>query len=317
MSKNTPSLSAAIVLCLFMTTTCLVTGTVHAESPLKVLIIDGYSNHDWQRNTKLIRQVLDHSGICLVEVATAPNTPDALEWSSWRPTFSKYDVLIQTCNDLPGGSNPKTLGPQWPSEVQSDFVNYVRDGGGVFIYHGGNNAFASWPAYNEIIGLGWRPADFGTAISLDKDGQLTKHQAGTGEKTGHGPRANTLIHRRGDHPIHRGLPSSWMAAELEVYFYARGPAKNLDVLSYGFDQKTQMYWPTEWTVEYGKVRAYSSTYGHVWKDQVDPPNMNDVAFQTILPRALQWLAHREVTYAIPDDFPGTETPSLRTGETQK
>jgi type 1 glutamine amidotransferase len=283
-----------------------------AEStPIKVLIIDGYSNHDWQRNTPLIRAILDNAGLFQVSVSTAPPTPDAPGWDTWRPKFADYDVVIQTCNDLPGGSNPKTPGPQWPAEVQKAFEEYVAGGGGLFAYHGGNNAFVNWPAYNDMIGIGWRAADFGKAISLDEKGNLQVHEPGDGEKTGHGARVNTVIHRRGEHPIHHGFPEKWMAAELEIYFYARGPAKNMEVISYGLDQKTQKFWPTEWTVQYGKGRVYSSTCGHFWKDQIDPPNLSDVAFQTILPRALQWLAKRDVTYPVPANFPGPEQPSLR------
>ena len=282
-----------------------------APAPIKVLIIDGYSNHDWQRNTPLIRAILDNAGLFQVTVSTAPPTPDAPGWDAWRPKFADYDVVIQTCNDLPGGSNPQSQGPQWPAEVQKAFEEYVSGGGGLFVYHGGNNAFAGWPAYNEMIGLGWRPANFGRAVALDEKGNLKPYEAGVGEKTGHGKRIDTIIHRRGEHPIHQGFPAKWMAAELEIYFYARGPAKNMEVISYGLDQKTQQYWPTEWTVQYGKGRVYSSTCGHFWKDQIDPPNLSDVAFQTILPRALQWLAKRDVTYPIPANFPGPDQPSLR------
>jgi len=281
------------------------------EKPIKVLIIDGYSNHDWPRNTRMIREILDATGLFQVTVSTAPNTTNATGWDAWRPRFADYDVVMQTCNDLPGGNNGKEPGPQWPKEVQKSFEDYVSNGGGVFIYHGGNNAFPTWPAYNEMIGIGWRPADFGKAFSLNESGQVQTHEPGAGEKTGHGARLNTVVRRRGDHPIHKGLPDRWMAAELEVYFFARGPAKNLDIISYGYDQKTQNFWPIEWTVQYGKGRAYSSTCGHVWKDQLDPPNMKDVAFQTIMPRALQWLAKRDVTYPIPKNFPDADKPSLK------
>ena len=70
-----------------------------------------------------------------------------------------YDAIIQTCNDLGGG-------PPWPQAVRDDFEAYVRNGGGVYVWHGGNNAFPDWPAYNEMIGLGWRKKDFGWAIAV-------------------------------------------------------------------------------------------------------------------------------------------------------
>jgi hypothetical protein len=30
----------------------------------------------------------------------------------------------------------------------------VRGGGGLYVWHSGNNAFADWLAYNDIIGIG-------------------------------------------------------------------------------------------------------------------------------------------------------------------
>lgn len=274
-----------------------------AADTIRVLIVDGFSNHDWRRNTAMIREILEATKLFEVRVSTAPNKSQDSGWGQWRPAFADYDVVIQTCNDLPGGSNGPTPGPAWPEAVQDAFEKYVAGGGGVLIYHAGNNAFANWPAYNEIIGLGWRKADFGRAISLSEQGDIQIHEPGEGEGTGHGPRIDTLVRRRGQHPIHAGLPQMWMCAELEVYYYARGPARNLDVLSYAWDPKTRCYWPIEWTVRYGQGRVYNSTYGHVWQDQTDPPNMNDPAFLTILPRAIQWLAGREVTFPIRDDFP--------------
>jgi hypothetical protein len=81
------------------------------------------------------------------------------------------------------------------------------------------------------------------------------------------------VHRLGDDPIHYGMPRAWKTPTLEVYYYARGPAKNLHVLSYGFDQHTGMNWPLEWTVGFGRRRIYSSTFGHVWKGDVQPPEL--------------------------------------------
>ncbi len=56
---------------------------------------------------------------------------------------------------------------------------------------------------------------------------------------------------------------------------------------------------------------FYSTYGHVWKGDVDPASMRCAAVQTIIPRAVQWLARRPVTVPVPKDFPGTKEVSVR------
>ena len=75
-------------------------GVFAAEAPVRVLIVDGYSNHDWRLTTALIRGILEPVGLFKVDVSTAPPTKGAPGWDVWRPRFSEYDVLIQTCNDL-------------------------------------------------------------------------------------------------------------------------------------------------------------------------------------------------------------------------
>ena len=280
-------------------------GTVaDSNRPIRVLIVDGFSNHDWRHNTRLIRSVLDATGQFEISVSTAPAGKEPEARGRWRPKFSDYDVVIQTCNDIGGG-------PTWPDEVKQAFEQYVRQGGGVFMFHSANNAFASWQAYNEMIGLGWRKADFGWALEVSGDGRIIRIPPGEGGNTGHGKRVDAVIHRRGDHPIHSGLPRQWMAADTEIYRFARGPAKNLEVISYARDPRTGKNWPMEWITRYGDGRVYNSTFGHVWRNDAQPLGMRCAGFQTVLARACQWLAKREVERSLPNDFPTGKAVSLR------
>jgi hypothetical protein len=291
---------------LFLIATLGLLGAVHAaeERPIRVLIVDGYSNHDWRLTTALVRGILEPTGLFAVDVSTAPSSDDAPEMVDWRPEFTRYDVVIQTCNNNRGG-------PLWPEPVRTDFENYVAGGGGVYVWHAGNNSFPTWPAYNEMLGLGYRKKDFGPAIRVSDDGELISIPAGEGTDSGHGPRVGTVVRRLGDHPIHAGLPRAWYTPDIEVYFYPRGPAKNLTVISYGFDPFTKFNWPLEWSVSYGKGRVYTSTFGHVWKGDTQPERMRCAGLQTVVVRALQWLAGREVTWPVPPDFPGADKASVR------
>lgn len=275
-----------------------------AEPRVKVLIVDGVSNHNWRLNTALIRGVLEPTGLFDIAVSTSPPRADSPGWDSWRPDFSAYDVVIQTYNDIDGG-------PPWPGAVQQDFEEYVRNGGGVFVYHSGNNAFPDWEAYNRIIGLGWRRADQGVAITVSGDGELVRIPVGEGRGTGHGPRVDAVITRLGDHAIHAGLPRQWMTPDIEVYYYPRGPAEEVEVLSYAHDVHTDMLWPIEWTVGYGEGRVYTASYGHVWHDDTQPERMRCAGVQTLMVRALWWLADRDEPLPVPADFPTATEMSIR------
>ncbi len=298
---NRPTLTALLFV--------LLTLTAGAAAPrVRVLIVDGYSNHDWRLTTALIRGLLEPTGRFDVDVSTAPSTRDAPGWDAWRPAFSRYDVVIQTCNDLGGG-------PRWPRPVEEALETFVHEGGGLYVWHAGNNAFADWPAYNAMIGLGWRDRTFGWALALTPDGQVTRIAPGEGQSTGHGARRDTVVRRLGDHPIHAGFPRAWLTPDIEVYAYARGPAQNLDVLSYGYDPDTDRHWPLEWTVRHGRGRVYTSTFGHVWEGDTNPERMRCAGLHTVVVRALQWLAARPADFPVPADFPTETRTSIREGIT--
>ncbi|MEO7933383.1 MAG: ThuA domain-containing protein [Chthoniobacterales bacterium] len=278
--------------------------TAAAAAPIRVLLVDGYGNHDWQRTTRLTADVLKNAGGFELTVSTVPLDPAAAT-AAWCPTFQNYDVVIQTCNDLGG------RGPMWPAPAREGLEHFVHDGGGLFILHSANNAFATWPAYNSMIGLGWRGKEVGTALRVQVDGTIERIPPGQGNGTSHGARTDRVIHQLGTHPIHAGLPAQWKTPLIEVYTYVRGPAENLTVLSWAEDPKTGERWPIEWVVNYGEGRVFNSTYGHIWHDEADPVDLRAADFQTLLVRALQWLAKRPVDETVPKDFPTAEAVSLR------
>jgi len=275
----------------------------NAQADIKVLIVDGFSNHSVEKTTQKIKDILASDSNFVVSVSSMPEFQSE-GWNSWNPNFAAYDVIIQTCNNI---FNKEI---EWPDKVKADLESYVRGGGGMYIYHSANNAFASWPEYNAMIGMGWRSVDYGKALHI-QDGKVIEIPAGIGKKTGHGPRIDAVFNQFGNHPIHANLPRSWKSRDVEVYAYTRGPIGNLTVLSYAREPVNDMDFPTEWVVEYGAGRTYTSTYGHYWKNQENPPGVQDVAFQTLMMRALQWLAKQPVTQTVPDNFPTPTEFSLQ------
>jgi type 1 glutamine amidotransferase len=278
---------------------------VQRDSIIRVLIVDGFSNHNWQQTTLLTKKILEDSTLFLVDVSTAPPTRESSGWKSWRPEFAQYDVVVQNCNSLGGG-------PSWPSEVQRDLERFVGSGGGLYILHSGNNSFPRWKEYNRMIGLGWRNKRFAWGITIGPDGSAIRVPPGQGGNTSHGKRIDAVLTRLGAHPIHKDLPERWKVADLEVYSYARGPAENLRVLSYAHEPETGLNFPIEWVMNYGKEKVYNSTFGHVWKGDTNPPSMRCVAFQTLLIRALEWLSGTGVTWPVPDNFPDDKKVQLQT-----
>jgi hypothetical protein len=55
---------------------------------IRALIIDGQNNHDWQRMTPVLREVLEQTEMFTVDVATVS------EPSSFTADFSGYDLSL-------------------------------------------------------------------------------------------------------------------------------------------------------------------------------------------------------------------------------
>ena len=277
-----------------------------AQPKIRALIVDGFSNHDWSKTTDFIRATLSETGMFEVAVSTTPSTLESPDWASWRPRFSDYEVVILNWN------NVRQPDLHWPRIVERTLESYVRGGGGLLAFHSANNAFAHWPEYDRMIGLGWRKKDHGFALQLEPDGEIRRIPAGAGEDTSHGPRQDTVVIRLTHHPITRGTPERWLTPDIEVYTYARGPAEELTVLTYGLHEASDKYWPLEWVVFYGKGRVYSSSFGHIWRSDTGiPDRVLCAGFQTSLVRAAEWLATGAVSYPVPDDFPSEGSISLR------
>lgn len=274
------------------------------EKVIKVLIVDGFSNHDWKQTTDVTKWILEETGRFKVYVSTIP--VDSMERLTWTAQFDKYDVVIQNTNNI---HNP---GLRWPLQAEKALENYVKEGGGLYILHSANNAFPHWKQYDEMIGLGWRKSTVGVALEIDADKKIVRHAPGEGKGTGHGDRFNALIHILNRHPINKNYPAAWQTVNTEVYSFPRGPAKNLTILSYAYDSSgTKKMWPVEWVVAYGNGRVYNSSLGHLWKGEKFPPAYRCVGYQTTVIRATEWLATGTVTYPVPENFPTKDLSSLR------
>ncbi len=266
---------------------------VLAQPPYKALIIDGQNAHDWKGTTPVLKQLLEETGLFQVDVATS--LPKGSDMSGFKPNFSAYHVVVSNYQ-----------GDPWPEETKKAFVEYVRNGGGVVIYHFACAAFPDWPEYNEIIGLGgWggRNEKSGPYVRW-RDGKVVLDYS-PGRGGGHGPmQAFQVVIREPNHPITQGLPEKFMHVEDELYGWLRGPAKNLTVLATAFAPKekggSDEHEPILFTVQYGKGRVFQIALGHTAKE------LKSVAFIVPFQRGAEWAASGKVTQPLPPDFP-TET----------
>jgi type 1 glutamine amidotransferase len=258
-----------------------------ATPPIPIMILDGESGgpyHDWRRTTPALRAVLDAARLFAVDVVTAP--PAGADFGGFRPDFSRYRAVVLNY-DAPD--------ERWPAELKASFEAYVRGGGGVVAVHAANNAFPGWPAYNDMIGVGgWRgrTATAGPYWYFHDDRLVSDTSAGNAGS--HGKRLPFAVTLRApDHPIVKGLPTSWTHGADELYAHLRGPGRNMTVLATAYSDPANAgsgrHEPQLLVVSFGKGRIFHTTWGHDVAALASP----DVA--PILQRGTEWAATDAVT----------------------
>lgn len=287
-----------LMLICFAAVSLMFSQTTDAAEKLKLLIIDGQNNHNWKATTPILNKFLTETGRFEVSVATTPPKNAAPEaWEGFSPEFSKYDVVLSNYN-----------GEEWPMRVKTNLESYVEEGGGLVIIHAANNAFPGWPAWNQMIGLGWRGNSFGDRIHLNEDGKTVRIKKGEGPGAGHGSQHEFAIRTRDtEHPVTKGMPAEWMHVKDELYHGQRGPAQAMHILATAYSDPavrgTDTHEPMVWWIPYGKGHVFTNVMGHA------DYSMNGVGFQTVTARGCEWVATAKVTLPIPENFPTAEKTS--------
>lgn len=272
---------------------------LHAAPPLKALIVDGQNNHRvWPETTQMMKKYLEETGLFSVDVATTK--PQGVD-KDFAPEFAKFDVVVSNYNGQP-----------WPEATQQAFEKYVAGGGGFVVVHAADNAFPKWEAYNEMIGLGgWggRNEKSGPYVYFKEDGKLVRDES-AGRGGHHGQQHPfVIVTRDNEHPITKGMPSSWWHAKDELYDKLRGPARNMKVLATAYANPATggsgRHEPMLMVLEYGKGRVFHTPMGHAEYSQ------RCVGFIVSLQRGAEWAATGKVTQPLPDDFPDDEAVSSR------
>ena len=260
----------------------------------EVLLITGQNNHHWPTSSKIIKEIFDNSGMFNATIVTTPAKGESM--SGFKPEFEGYDLICMDYN-----------GDPWPEETKKGFVDFVKKGGGLVVFHASDNSFPEWKEYNRMIGLGgWggRTEKDGPYVYLE-DGKVIRDKS-PGKGGHHGKQEEYVVETRNpDHPIMKGLPLRWRHVKDELYCLLRGPAKQMEILATAA-QDTSMggtgrQEPVLFTIKYGKGRVFHSVMGHVQENYSN--SIKCAGFITTLLRGAEWVVTGDVTQPVNDNLP--------------
>jgi type 1 glutamine amidotransferase len=228
--------------------------------PVKLLIITGdeVGAHNWQASVAEFQKFLPQGGKIDVDVTSTPAkdlTPENL---------AKYDALLLNYRETK--PTPET---KWSDANKAAFLDAVKGGKGLVVFHFASSGFNDWPEFEQAIGGGWRNQGY------------------------HGPAHEfTVKTAKPDHPIAKGLPAQFAHVVDELYSNSRMVDGNVILATAYCDPSkprgTGKDEPVIWVREYGKGRVYHNVLGH------NPEAMGDPNFQEWMRRGVIWAATGDV-----------------------
>jgi type 1 glutamine amidotransferase len=231
------------------------------SGPIKVLILSGRNNHEWQKTTPLLARIYTETRLFSV---TVTNLPDTLTYKQLK----KYDVVVNNWNTWPDNNL------RFPSRWEKDFTKYISSGGGAVFIHAGASSFYGWDDYHKI-GIGrW--------------GKDTKH----GEQT----RGRISGFDR-EHPITKVLRDFYIIDEIwektDIY---PGALPLASVTATDTKDNHQISEKSAYVNQTGSGRSFFTILGH------NERALFNSGLQTMILRATQWVAKREVTIEPPSEI---------------
>jgi uncharacterized protein len=230
-----------------------------AAATLRVLLLSGANNHDWKTTTPALKKILEDSGRFTVDVAEDPAKCEA-------GTFGAYDVIVSDWT-----SWPDTKKRIWPEAVEKAFLDFVRDGKGLAVFHAASTAFQTWPEYQQMVGSTW-------ALGTTGHGRIHAFKVSITDR---------------NHPITRGMADFMIRDEL---WHRTGKQADLHVLCKAFSSKDSGgsgdSEPVALWTKFGRGRCFNLVLGH------DAEAMSHAGWRTLMTRGVEWAATGKVTLPV-------------------
>jgi type 1 glutamine amidotransferase len=198
-----------------------------SHKKLKLLILSGRNNHEWQSTTPQLIKMYGECGRFEVEVT---ETPDTLS----HEILKGFDAVVSNWSAWPEHEY------RWPGEAESGLMKFIEEGGGFIVIHAASATFYDWPEYQELVGTTWADST--------RHGKIAPHQ---------------IVIADNSHPVTNGMADFWITDELWVN---AGVNAELNVLAESYSDTSnsgrgEMEPVLHWKA-LGEGRMFHSILGH-------------------------------------------------------
>lgn len=245
--------------------------------PVRVLILTGANNHDWQATTPELKKLFGGSPrFKVLEVLADPSKISTEK-------LAGCDVVVSNWSAFPA-----MTGHQWGADAEKAFVDWMRAGHGFVVFHAASATSQDWPEFQQLVGLTW---------GLDK--------------TGHGVYSTFKVTvSEQSHPITAGLTDFWITDELWHKMVSIGEPQ-YQVLCKAFSSQqwsgSNRFEPALICTSLEKGRGVNLILGH------DVHAMQNPGWRTLMLRSAEWAATGRVTLSVPSDWPHTAAAAAVVG----
>lgn len=243
---------------LFILVVFLFTFTIHifskGKTDIRILILSGRNNHEWQQTTPFLENMFLRSGKFTVSVSEMPDTLKLID-------FQKFDVVLSNWNSWPENDL------RWPEVTEKALLKFIEKGGGFVTFHASSSAFYNWPEFQEITTAAW-------IMDTTSHGKVSETKVSISNK---------------NHPVTKGMKNFvifdelWLNAAVNPKFEVLGTATNQKTTEEGIKAQSAIM-----VAGYGKGRIFHTILGH------DVNAMESEGFQTLLLRGTEWAARGKI-----------------------
>jgi type 1 glutamine amidotransferase len=198
-----------------------------AVGVLRVLILSGAGDHDWQSTTPFLRRILADSGRFDVRVCESPA-------GLTHQTLADFDVVVDDYG-----------GPALRSQTENAIARFVESGKGLVLTHGSLSSFDGNSARNRA----------GIAKIVPQSSQPSA--------TNHTPVHffDTKLTQT-DHPIVRGMNSDWQVADAHYRGMTVPPGSEVIATARAEAGNARDGEPILVTLPFGRGRVFCTVLGH-------------------------------------------------------